>query len=67
MPFIEMIMGNGKVPRETKQALFEGIAGVVKRVLNSKPEQIRIVLYEIPEENLFDGSAADKKDPADKP
>lgn len=56
MPFIEVILEDGKFSQATKQALVEGVAGVVRRVLQSKPEQIRIVLYEIPEGNLFDGS-----------
>ncbi|HEY8343104.1 MAG TPA: tautomerase family protein [Calditerricola sp.] len=66
MPFIEVILENGKLPREAKRALAEGIAGVVKRVLSSKPEQIRIVLYEIPKENLFEGSAGAADDPVDE-
>lgn len=58
MPFIEVILEDGRFPKESKKALVEGIVGIMNRVLHSQSEQIRIVLHEIPEENLFDGSAA---------
>ncbi|ADG06764.1 tautomerase family protein [Kyrpidia tusciae] len=57
MPFIEVIMEAGKFSKDAKRTLVEGMVGIMDRVLHSRVEQVRIVLHEVPEENLFDGSA----------
>ncbi|GAX91265.1 tautomerase family protein [Effusibacillus lacus] len=65
MPFIEVILQDKKLSREQKQNLVEVLAGVMKQVVNSRTEQIRIVLHEISEENLFDGSSGRLEEPGD--
>lgn len=66
MPFVEVILAEGRFEPAARRELVRGIAAVMTRVLGSRSEQIRVVVHEIPPDNLFDGSAAAAGEPGDQ-
>lgn len=56
MPFVEILACGVSLSPERKRGLLRSVAATVHRVLGSAPAQIRVVVHEVPPENVLDGA-----------
>lgn len=66
MPIIRIEMLEGRSP-ERKQALIQKVTAAVVESLEVKPEQVRVLLYELPPEHWAVGGQTKAAPPAGQP
>jgi 4-oxalocrotonate tautomerase len=66
MPIVRIEMLEGRSP-ERKQALIQKVTAAVVESLEVKPEQVRVLLYELPPEHWAVGGQTKASNPTPQP